>query len=98
MSNNSDPAVTPAVVPPSRFADALSRAYRTVVQFIIIDVALVVIPVINDAIDTGDPLEWNRLGLTAVRSVLGGVLAYVMRLKVPPKEVAAPSEDDAGHG
>lgn len=78
-----------------RFADALSRAYRTVFQFIIIDVALVVIPIINDAIDSGDAVEWGRLALVGVRSVLGGLLAYFMRLKVPPKP--EPSESGGGH-
>lgn len=66
-------------------ADAASRAWRTVFQFIAVDVMLTVIPLLNDAIDHGQRIEWGKLGLMAVRAFLGGVLAYVMRLKVPPK-------------
>jgi hypothetical protein len=70
--------------------DALNRAVRTIIQFIVIDVVLIVVPQITNAIDNEDDIEWDRLGLSAIRVALGGVLAYVMRLKVPPQETPPP--------
>lgn len=73
-----------------RVQDALNRAVRTIVQFIVIDVVLIVIPQITNAIDNEDDIEWDKIGLSALRVALGGVLAYVMRLKVPPQETPPP--------
>lgn len=72
--------------------DALNRAVRTIIQFIIIDIILVVIPEITRVLDTenGEPVNWDRIGLLALRAGLGGVLAYAMRLKVPPQETPPP--------
>lgn len=70
--------------------DALNRAVRTIVQFIVVDVVLVVVPQVMSAIDNEEDVDWDRIGLTALRVALGGILAYVMRLKVPPQDTPPP--------
>ena len=67
-----------------RTQDAINRAARTIWQFVIVDVLLVVVPLLMDSLEGEDPVQWGRLWRTAARAGLGGGLAYLMRLRLPP--------------
>jgi hypothetical protein len=76
--------------------DALNRAVRTFIQFVVIGSLVDVLPVVLNALDNDDVNE-GRLGRAALRAVLGGLLAFVMRYSVPPQETP-PQVPAAGDG
>lgn len=63
--------------------DARNRAFRTWIQVVAIEVLVVVLPLTLDVLDGS--LSWSELGRSAARSLLGALLAYVMRKHKPPE-------------
>lgn len=73
-------------VPAAVRTDAKHRAYRTVLQGLGIDVAVGVVLVLSTAVAD---IHWTReywvlLGLSLAKTVIQTVVAYFMRLLVPP--------------
>ena len=70
---------------PSRAADARNRAWRTAVQILAVEVLLVVLPLLSDALEGADPVRWSELLRSVVRVALSAVASWAMRyLAVPP--------------
>lgn len=69
--------------------DARDRAWRTFLQNIGVDVAVTVGPLLVDAFTRWDgaftSAYWGPVGLSVGKTAVLVVLAYVMRLKKPPK-------------
>lgn len=69
---------------------AKERAWRTFKQQFPLDVAVILIPLFIDVLANtsswGTTTYWITVGVSIGKTVLGILLAYVMRLKSPPKE------------
>lgn len=69
--------------------DARDRAWRTFLQNIGVDIAVTVGPLLVDAFTRWDgaftAAYWTPVGLSVAKTAVLVVLAYVMRLKKPPK-------------
>jgi len=67
-------------------SDARNRAWRSLLQGLGIDVAVAVVLVMSTAVTN---LEWSRgfwvtLSLSLAKTVIQSIVAYFMRLLVPP--------------
>jgi hypothetical protein len=73
--------------PADTAADARNRAVRTLVQSLLVDVALALVlaltPVLADI--KWERSYWVAVGLLAARSVITAVLSWAARKLVPPK-------------
>ena len=83
--------VPPEPIPPKVVeADARNRALRTAVQVVAIEALVVVLPLALDVLD--GRLDSRELLRSAVRALLGALLAYVMRKRAaPPVQIVASS-------
>lgn len=72
-------------------SDAKDRAWRTFLQNIWLDLAVVVGPLLYDAVSGWDGAftraYWLPVGLSVAKTAALVVIAYVMRLKKDPKTV-----------
>lgn len=59
--------------------DAMNRAARTLYQLVVVGLVIDVVPLITDALDSGDPVDLASLVKAAARSALGALVAYMMR-------------------
>ncbi len=66
--------------------DALNRAVRTFIQFVVIGTLVDVLPVVLVALDGDEDINEGRLGRAVLRAALGGLLAFVMRYSIPPSD------------
>lgn len=87
-----------------RVADALNRAIRTAWQIAGIEIVLTVGPLALDAFSGTDPIPWRNLGYAVIRTAMGATIAYVARLRIPPKDTPPPvdapgdpNDEDDGH-
>jgi hypothetical protein len=80
-------SVTPREADAYRAAEAKSRAWRTVVVGLGIDVATALVIVLLPLVSSVEWTEtyWITLGSLAAKSVLQSVVAYFFRLLVKPK-------------
>lgn len=67
-------------------ADAKNRSARTIAQGLLLDVAGAVALVLAVAFTDIEwtPMYWKALGLLVAKTILQAVVAYWMRLRVPP--------------
>lgn len=69
---------------------AKERAWRTFKQQFPIDLAVFIIPLLIDMLAStsvwGTAQYWITIGVSVGKTILGILLAYVMRIKNPPKE------------
>lgn len=69
---------------------AKERAWRTFKQQFPLDLAVFIIPVLIDVIAStsnwGTKAYWVTVGVSVGKTVLGMILAYIMRIKNPPQE------------
>lgn len=69
---------------------AKERAFRTFKQQFPLDVAVFIIPLLIDVLANtnswGTRAYWITMGVSVGKTVLSILLAYVMRIKNPPKE------------
>lgn len=67
-------------------ADARNRAWRTLMQGLLIDVAAALVLVLTPALTTVEwtPAFWAGVAALAGKSVLQAVVAFVARKVVPP--------------
>lgn len=68
--------------------DAKNRAYRTLVQGLLIDIAIAVAAVLLVWLPDADITSreaWTVLGVSVAKSVLTAIASFVMRLKVSPE-------------
>lgn len=69
---------------------AKERAWRTFKQQFPLDVAVILIPLFIDVLTNtsawGTTTYWITVGVSVGKTVLGILLAYVMRIQNPPKE------------
>lgn len=69
---------------------ARERALRTLKQQLPLDLAVVLLPAFIDVLahtdNWGTKDYWVLVGVSVGKTVLGMLLAYVMRIKNPPKE------------
>lgn len=88
-------------------ADARSRALRTFLQNLGIDLALSLVAVLMVAIPTLDVTSkeaWAALGVLLLKTLISAPISYLMRLKRPPQfpgsvvEVQAPQVDQQVYG
>lgn len=80
------PVSTPA--PPTPTADATNRAWRTLLQGLLFDLAVVVLPALYDAVTgwdgAGGRTYWTAVGLSLAKTAVVAAIAYVMRLVHTP--------------
>lgn len=72
-----------------READARQRALRTLVQFLVVEVLVTVLPLVVAALDPGGTLDVRALAKAAVRALAGALLAYLMGKRIPPPPTPA---------
>jgi len=65
--------------------DALNRAVRTFIQFVVIGVLVDFLPIVIAALDN-EEFDGGRLGRAGLRALLGGLLAFAMRYSIPPSD------------
>jgi hypothetical protein len=67
-------------------ADAKNRAWRTLLQGLLIDVAAALVLVLTPALTTVEwtPAFWAGVGALAAKSVIQAVVAFVARKVMPP--------------
>lgn len=69
---------------------AKERAWRTFKQQFPLDLAVFIIPLLIDVLANtsswGTKAYWVTLGVSLGKTILGMLLAYVMRIKNPPQE------------
>ena len=74
-------------------ADAANRAWRTLIQQLVIDVLFAVVivlaPLVSDA-NTFSDFEWKALAFLVAKTVLSVIFSYVMRLKLDPSSFPTP--------
>lgn len=85
-------------LPMSVRADASNRALRTLMQGLIIDVAVAVCLVLAPAFTSIEwtSAYWAALGLSLARTALQSVVSYIARMVVPP--VGDATGDDIPEG
>ena len=86
VSPTPTPAPVPVAAPVSATADAKSRALRTAIQGLIVDVSVAVVGVATTAVAD---VRWTRaywaaLGLLVAKTAVQSAVSYVARRVVPP--------------
>lgn len=78
----------PNIVPVSVSADARNRAWRTLVQGLLVDVGAAVVLAVGPALAGADfawtPVYWLAVGGLAAKTAIQTVVSYAARRLVPP--------------